>query len=37
MNQVPVVFSEDFRDGSIVEGVHFVNPFAPGFSLEKWL
>jgi predicted nucleic acid-binding protein len=37
LNQVPVVFSEDFRDGSIVEGVHFVNPFAPGFLLEKWL
>ena len=37
LNQVPVVFSEDFRDGSILEGVHFVNPFSPEFSLEKWL
>jgi predicted nucleic acid-binding protein len=37
MNQVPVLFSEDFRDGSILEGVRFVNPFSPGFSLEKWL
>ena len=37
LNQVPVVFSEDFRDGSILEGVRFVNPFSPEFSLEKWL
>jgi predicted nucleic acid-binding protein len=37
LNQVPVVFSEDFRDGSILEGVRFVNPFSPKFLLEKWL
>ena len=37
LNQVPVVFSEDFRDGSILEGVRFVNPFSSDFSLEKWL
>ena len=37
LNQVPVVFSEDFRDGSILEGVCFVNPFSPKFLLEKWL
>ena len=36
LNQVPVVFSEDFRDGSILEGVRFVNPFSPKFLLEKW-
>ena len=37
LNQVPVVFSEDFDDGSILEGVRFVNPFSPKFLLEKWL
>ena len=37
LNQVPVIFSEDFRDGSILEGVRFVNPFSPKFLLEKWL
>jgi predicted nucleic acid-binding protein len=37
LNQVPVVFSEDFRDGSLLEGVRFVNPFSPDFLLEKWL
>jgi predicted nucleic acid-binding protein len=36
LNQVPFVFSEDFRDGSILEGVRFVNPFSPKFLLEKW-
>ena len=37
LNQVPVVFSEDRRDGSILEGVRFANPFSPEFLLEKWL
>ena len=37
LNQVPVVFSEDFRDGSLLEGVRFANPFSPDFLLEKWL
>ncbi len=36
LNQVPVVFSEDFHDGSILEGVRFVNPFSLKFLLEKW-
>ena len=36
LNQLSVVFSEDFRDGSILEGVRFVNPFSPKFLLEKW-
>ena len=36
LNQLPVVFSEDFRDGSILEGVRFVNPFSQKFLLEKW-
>lgn len=37
LNQVPVVFSEDFNDGSMLEGVRFVNPFAPDFDLNGWL
>ncbi len=37
LNQIPVIFSEDFQDGQILEGVRFVNPFAETFELEKWL
>jgi predicted nucleic acid-binding protein len=36
LNQIPVVFSEDFSDGSVLEGVRFVNPFAEDFQIEKW-
>jgi hypothetical protein len=32
----PLIFSKDFRDGSILEGIRFVNPFSPEFLLEKW-
>ena len=31
LNQVPVVLTEDFAAGATVEGVTFVDPFAPGF------
>lgn len=37
LNQVPVIFSEDFRDGTVVEGVRFVNPFAAAFEIERWV
>ncbi|MCJ7641281.1 MAG: PIN domain-containing protein [Desulfobacterales bacterium] len=37
LNQVPLVFSEDFQDANVLEGVRFVNPFTPGFVLESWL
>ncbi|GAB4451324.1 MAG: PIN domain nuclease [Anaerolineales bacterium] len=37
LNQIPVVFSEDFQDGQTLEGVRFVNPFAENFELEKWI
>ena len=37
LNQIPMVFSEDFSDGQIIEGVRFVNPFAETFELEKWI
>jgi predicted nucleic acid-binding protein len=36
LNQIPVVFSEDFNSGAVVEGVRFVNPFADDFSLSAW-
>ena len=31
LNQVPLVPSEDFADGAFLEGVRFLNPFAPTF------
>jgi predicted nucleic acid-binding protein len=34
---VDTVFSEDFADGSQIEGVRFVNPFAQGFDVEAFL
>lgn len=37
LNQIPVIFSEDFPDRQTLEGVRFVNPFAEGFKLEDWL
>ncbi len=36
LNQIPVVFSEDFSDGRTIEGVRFVDPFSEIFELEKW-
>jgi predicted nucleic acid-binding protein len=36
LNQIPVVFSEDFRSDSVLEGVRFVNPFADDFLLSTW-
>ena len=36
LNQIPVLLSEDFRSGTVLEGVQFVNPFASGFSIEQW-
>ena len=37
LNQIPVIFSEDFQDGQILEGVRFINPFAPQFKLDLWV
>ncbi|MHB1341925.1 MAG: PIN domain-containing protein [Coriobacteriia bacterium] len=34
VNQIPLVLSEDFSDGAVIEGVRFANPFARGFDLE---
>lgn len=36
LNQVPVIFSEDFRAGDSLEGVLFVNPFADDFEPNNW-
>ena len=33
LNQIPVVLSEDFRTGTTVEGVTFLNPLAADFDL----
>lgn len=37
LNQIPVIFSEDFSANSVIEGVRFINPFAQEFQLEHWL
>lgn len=37
LNQIPIIFSEDFNVGSTLEGVQFVNPFASQFVLDKWV
>lgn len=36
LNQIPVVFSEDFNAGVVLEGVRFINPFAADFDLAAW-
>lgn len=37
LNQIPVVFSEDFNVGATLDGVRFVNPFDPGFQISDWV
>jgi predicted nucleic acid-binding protein len=37
LNQIPVIFSEDFNTGSSLGGVRFVNPLADDFVIEKWV
>ena len=37
LNQIPTILSEDFNDGSEIEGIRFVNPFAAGFRLSDWV
>ena len=37
LNQVTVIFSEDFSDGQVLEGVRFVNPFSMLFRVEDWV
>jgi predicted nucleic acid-binding protein len=37
LNQVAVVFSEDFNVGAVIEGIRFANPFAEDFQIEEWV
>ena len=37
LNQVPILFSEDFNTGATIEGVRFVNPLALGFDIRSWI
>lgn len=37
LNQIPVVFSEDFNAGSVIEGIRFVNPFSADFQFKEWI
>lgn len=37
LNQISVIFTEDFNVGATLEGVHFVNPFAHEFVLDTWV
>ena len=36
LNQTPVIFSEDFSAGTVLEGIRFVNPFTEDFDVEMW-
>ncbi len=36
LNQIPVIFSEDFSDGAVVEGILTVNPFGEQFEIGQW-
>jgi predicted nucleic acid-binding protein len=36
LNQTPVIFSEDFSPGVVLDGIRFVNPFARDFDIETW-
>ncbi len=36
LNQIPIIFSEDFSSGTTLEGVRFVDPFAADFVLQAW-
>ena len=37
LNQIPVIFSGDFQDGQVLEGVRFTNPFSDNFDLNLWI
>lgn len=37
VHHIPLVLSEDFTDGAVIEGVRFANPFAEGFDLDALL
>jgi predicted nucleic acid-binding protein len=35
LNQVTIVFSEDFSPNSVLDGVRFINPFSSDFNLQS--
>lgn len=37
LNRIPILLSEDFSDGTALEGVRFVNPFRPAFRISDLL
>jgi predicted nucleic acid-binding protein len=37
VHRIPLVLSEDFADGAVIEGVRFANPFTEEFDLEAEL
>ncbi len=37
LNQISVVFSEDFSAESVIEGVRFVNPLTAVFQIDEWV
>lgn len=37
LNQVKIIFTEDFNIGAAIEGVRFINPLAEDFNLESWV
>lgn len=36
LNQLPLIFSEDFNDSSTLEGVTFINPFTAKFDITNY-
>ncbi|MBI3667899.1 MAG: PIN domain-containing protein [Acidobacteria bacterium] len=36
-HQIPVILSEGFNDGAVLEKVRFLNPFRPSFRLADWI
>lgn len=37
LHQIPVVLSEDFNPGAVIEGVRCVNPFSSDFRVDEWI
>ena len=35
LHRIPVVLSEDFSDGAVLEAIRFLNPFRPGFRVAE--
>lgn len=36
LNGISLILSEDCNANAVIEGVRFINPFAPGFELAYW-